>query len=352
MPDLIYVPVLKGRQGELAALRKIGTTTRHSIKPLLELVPGPTDEAAVLRSVVDKSIKKLDIWAGNSIFLDAGLLPSDVTVRDGMGALGAAVMKTWENGVQATPVVRLNDAEQVLSDAARVHGETQCGGALRLNAEDMDEDVEDIDDAVDALLCRVALVKSKMDLVLDVGVVNGDLAVRAGSRLVTDVLRGLTNVEDWRQVIVTAGAFPADLSSIQPWVIGELQRFDAGLWDHLRGRRRLTRYPLYGDYSVAHPILSNGPAFPAAPQLRYTVADRWLVLKGRRNDPKGHEQFYDICDTLAAHSDFAGAALGYGDSRIVKARAYGPGNASTWREIGTVHHLDYVVQRLTNLGEP
>lgn len=352
MPDVLYVPVLKGRQGEFAALRKIDTPTRNSIKPLLELVPGPTDEAKDVRSIIDKTVKNLAIWASNSLFLDAALLPSDVVVRDGMGPLGAAVLKAWGDNILATPVVRLNDEEQVLSDVTRTHGETESGAAVRLNVEDMDEDVEDIDEAIGMLLRRVTLGKPAMDLILDVGVVNGDLAVRAGSRLVADVLRGLTGVEDWRQVIVTAGAFPADLSSIQPWVIGEPHRFDAGLWDHLRSRRRLVRYPLYGDYAVAHPIFSNGPAFPAAPQLRYTLADRWLVLKGRRNDPQGHEQFFEVCDAIAGHPDFAGAALGYADARIAKSRIYGPGNASTWREIATVHHLDYVVQRLTNLGEP
>jgi hypothetical protein len=263
-----------------------------------------------------------------------------------------AVLRLWEMKVVATPVVRLSNEDQVLADIAKTHAETQGGAALRLNAEDMDEDIEDIDDAVNSLLRRLSIRRSNVDLILDVGVVNGDLAVRAGSRLVTDVLRGMTDVEEWRQIVVTAGAFPADLSAIQPWVMGELQRFDAALWDHLRGRRRLVRYPVYGDYAVAHPILSNGPSFPAAPQLRYTVADRWIVLKGRRNDPRGHEQFYEICDTIAGHPDFVGGALGYADARIVNARRYGPGNASTWRELATIHHVDYVVQRLTNLDEP
>lgn len=40
------------------------------------------------------------------------------------------------------------------------------------------------------------------------------------------------------------------------------------------------------------------------------------------------------------------------DAWIADARTHEPGNAATWREISTTHHLDYVVQRLTTLDEP
>jgi len=55
-----------------------------------------------------------------------------------------------------------------------------------------------------------------VDLILDLGAVNGDLSVRAGARLVADALRGLSAVDEWRNVIVTGGAFPPDLSRSSP----------------------------------------------------------------------------------------------------------------------------------------
>ncbi len=84
------------------------------------------------------------------------------------------------------------------------------------------------------------------------------------------------------------------------------------------------------------------------------MADKWLFLKGTINDPRANDQFYDVCDRIAEHPEFVSPALGQADARIANPRAnrLGPGNASTWRTIGTTHHLDYVVQRLTNLGEP
>jgi hypothetical protein len=350
MPDPLYVPVLKGRQGELAALGEVQPTTRRHVLPLVEIVPGPIDDPDGIRVVINKTCMKLRAWRENRLLLDAGLLPTDIEVGDG-GPLRLAATTAIRSGIHATPVVRLGDEPLAHADAAFVHREHGSGVAVRLNTEDMDEDPEDVDQGLADVLWRLGISRSDADLVLDVGAVGRDL-VRAQSRLVTDLLRDL-KVDEWRQIIVTAGAFPVDLSVVAPWVLGEPRRYDAVLWDQLQGRRRIIRKPTYGDYAIAHPTLASGPPFPPAPQLRYTVSTCWLVLKGERRDPRGHEQFYEVCEKIAQHDEFAGEALGWADKRIANARVVGkPGNATTWRQIGTTHHLDYVVRRLTTLGEP
>lgn len=352
MHRVIYVPVLKGRQGEFAALADIQLSTRQRVLPLIEIVPGPADEPADLRSLINHTARKLKVWAGDRLLLDAGLLPTDVIVDGQSGAVGYAVSAAVGELVNATPVVRLNDEDLALQDAAAAHAEQGNGIAIRLSVEDLDEDSEDIDESLSSLLAKLGVSRGDVDLVLDLSVVDGDPAVRVLSRLAADAVRGLTAVEDWRQVVVTAGAFPADLSTVGPWTIGEPIRYDAALYDRLQQRKRIDRMPIFGDYAIAHPLLANGPAFPPAPQLRYTVADKWLTLKGTRNDPRGHEQFYEVCAKIARHPEFVGPGLGRADARIADPTRHGPGNGSTWRQIGTTHHLDYVVQRLTSLGEP
>jgi hypothetical protein len=346
----VYLPALKGRQGEFTALADIQPVTRRTVLPVIEIVPGPVDDAATLRTTVDKTVRKLGVWAGSRLLLDTGWLPGDIELRAGVGVLGYATAAAGDAGIGATPVVRLNDAELAHRDA-RLHAGRGHGIAVRLNVEDMDEDPEDLEEALTALLHRLGRSPAEVDLLLDLGAVDGDVAVRAGARLIRDVLHGLPEPEAWRGLVVLAGAFPTDLQAVQPWTLGELPRRDAMLHDHLR-RRPLPRVPTFGDYAVAHPLLVTGPAFPAAPQLRYTASDRWLVLKGRRNDPEGHEQFYRVCEAIARHPEFAGAALGRADARIADPRREGPGNASTWRAIATTHHLDYLAHRLTTLGEP
>jgi len=353
MADVLYAPVLKGRQGELAALSMIQPVTRRHALPVLEIMP-PADEvyaAAALRSAIERTATKLKVWAGQRLLLDAGLLTTEVELRDGVGAVGFSVAAAADHGVEVTPIVRLNDGPLARRDAATWHADTRRGIAVRLSAEELDEDAQDIDEALTELLQGLGVDRRDADLVLDLGPVAGDLMVRAHSRLAADVLRELSGAQEWREVIVSSGAFPADLSAYPAWVLGEPPRYDAALYDQLRQRRRVPRQPVFSDYAVTHPILA-GIAHRPSPQLRYTVADRWLVLKGRLNDPQSHAQFYDVCETIASHADFVGAALGRADARIANSRGGGPGNASTWREVGTTHHLDYVVQRITTLGEP
>jgi Beta protein len=354
VPEVLYVPVLKGRQGELAALAAIQPITRKAILPLLEIVPGSVEEPerpTRLRTVISKTAKRLETWAGSRLLLDAGFLPPEAVAGDEFGTLGNSVMAAIDQGVDATPVVHLDDHPQVYRDAATLHNEMHRGIALRLGTENLDQDSEDIEDALTELLDTLHVERRDVDLILDLGPVEGDLSVRAGGRLVADALRGLSAMDEWRNVIVAGGAFPSTLSDFEPEIIGEAPRYDAMLYDYLRQRRRLPRVPTFGDYAVTNPVLSGLP-YRSSPHLRYCVADRWLVLKGRLNDPRGHEQFFEICERIAAHPDFAGAALGNADARIANPRSKGPGNASTWREVGTTHHLDFVVRRITTLGEP
>ena len=116
-----------------------------------------------------------------------------------------------------------------------------------------------IETALTELLGILSTERRDIDLILDLGAVNGDLSVRAGARLVADALRGLTAMDEWRNVIITVGAFPSDLSAFEPWTLGEAPRYDATLYDHLRQRRRLPRIPTFGDYVVTHPALMAGP---------------------------------------------------------------------------------------------
>jgi Beta protein len=286
------------------------------------------------------------------LLLDAGFLPPDPVPGDEFGTLGNSVMAAIDHGIDATPVVHLDGDRRAYRDAATLHADLHRGVALRLGTEDLDEDSEDIEEALTELLNALRVERRDVDLILDPGVVNGDLSVRAGARLVADALRGLSAVDEWRNIVVTGGAFPSDLSAYEPWTLGEAPRYDATLYDYLRQRRRLPRIPTFGDYAVTHPGLVAGLPYRSVPQLRYCVADRWLVLKGRLNDPRGHDQFFEICERIATHPDFVGAALGIADARIANPRSKGPGNAATWREVGTTHHLDFVVRRITTLDEP
>jgi hypothetical protein len=346
------VPILKGRQGEIDALKSVQLRTRQAMLPLVELAPkDEVDTAATVAKNCRQTVEKLGKTYQHPVMLDAGLFDLNAAVDGQRGAVALVTDTARGLGMPAQPVLRLGDPVRAVREAAAAHVTDGRGLTIRLVGEDLDEDPDDLDAALQGVLNDTRTTRALVDLVLDVGPVDGDFAVRGGARLVVSLLRDLPKIGEWRSVTVTSGAFPVDLSQFTPNVIGERPRYDAQLFDQVR-HRKLPRQPDFGDYGVAHPGLAVGGAYSPPPQVRYTAAEHWLVLKGRRNDPRGHTQFHRICSIIAGHPEFAGTPVGAADQRIAAGSPEGAGNGTTWRMIGTTHHLDYVTMRLTTLGEP
>jgi hypothetical protein len=347
-----YVPILKGRAGELDALRSIQLRTRQSMLPLIEIAPrGESDDAAAVQKACEQTVEKLATRYLHPLMLDGGLFDLAADVTPGVGVVGLLANVARAKGLVAQPVIRLSDPQRARREAGDAHHADGRGLTIRLLGEDVDEDPEDLDVMLQAVLDDTGTSRTEVDLIFDLGAIDGDVAVRGGARLVVSLLRDLPQIDAWRSITVASGAFPVDLSQFTAWVIGERPRFDAQLFDRVR-KLKLPRYPDYGDYAVAHPVLTLGVTFSPPPQLRYTTGEHWLVLKGRRTDPTGNAQFQRICSIIANHPEFAGTPVGHADVRIAAGSPEGVGNGTTWRMIGTTHHLDFVALRLTSLGEP
>lgn len=147
-----------------------------------------------------------------------------------------------------------------------------------------------------------------------------------------------------------------------PGSLADKPRWEITTFGNLRARLRSNlRRPSFGDYGVAYPRTSAPVAFAPAPQIRYTTAEAWLILKGRKNNRRGHAQFFDICQQIAQRPEFT-PTLSWGDRQISANAKLAhveppppdarPGNATTWRAIGTSHHMALVINRLTTVGEP
>lgn len=332
----LYVPMLKGRLGEFNALEMMNARTRNAIYPLIEVVPDiEVAPGPLMRRFADLAVK----WEEGPLMLDGFHLAP----RLGSGVSALRFVTDAARGlVQAVPVIRLTESEAARRDAAAVASDDGNGIAIRLTGEDLSAD---IDREVHGLIEAVGVPLRKVDLVVDLGLIDTQAAVSRVSRLADDLLAGLSQITGFRTVVVASGAFPPDLRDVTPWNVTEKDRHDAAMWEGLR-EREPARMPVFGDYAIAHPRMIPPSSGWPSPQLRYTVAGRWLVLRGTRNDLRSSAQFYDICEQICRHPEFSGADLGEADHRIANPGLHGPGNATTWRSIGTAHHADFVISRL------
>jgi hypothetical protein len=88
--------------------------------------------------------------------------------------------------------------------------------------------------------------------------------------------------------------------------------------------------------------------------IRYTEAEQWLVLRGRSIARFGFEQYHALSAFLIRHQAFRGRDFSWGDGYIFECagEVETSGNASTWRRVGTSHHLAVVLNQLASLPSP
>jgi hypothetical protein len=362
-----YYPILKAKQGELTALEH---DAAPHYEPVIEVVPWERDaaDADLAEASESAEVDKLDrrllkAWRGKTtpLFLDTASAENDPA--DGWSLalsppLLASALQRLRPQIDLLPVFRLPSDHayiEVVGEAAKATGATRA--MIRVTAEDLDDVVSPLRESVERVARYAGYNRSEVDVLVDFGDVDeGKMAMAA--RLARFILPQLDG-EGWRSLVIGAGAFPVNLSEVSPATLGQIERYDYRLWQTLSAMK--LRVPIdFADYATAHPELQTGTPFAAPPQLRYTLGDTWVVGKGRRNDRRGHKQFWDICDLILKRAGARAAPedASWGDERIATAarqahQEAGPertGNASTWRAIATSHHLALVPRQLAAAG--
>jgi hypothetical protein len=168
------------------------------------------------------------------------------------------------------------------------------------------------------------------------------------------MIQAIPRVSEWRSFIVAATSFPPNLTGLPPSDSSLLDRTEWRLWlDLWRRRRELPRRATFGDYTISHPEPAEVDYRVMRPSasIRYTTEEDWLVLKGRNLRDNGFGQFYEVCRDLIQRQEYSGARFSWGDTHIYECanERTGPGNLTTWRKVGTSHHLVFAARQLASL---
>lgn len=352
--DRHYVPILKGKEGEFKALGELYLADKAAITPLIEVVPVPWDyaEEQPSRSVeahLEPLGRKLHTAWGDErpLFVDLGLLGEDAA--GGLHPLEFVLNATRATGVRVIPVTGLDrDAptQTAVRNAAAQDGEGVC---IRLRPIDVAQG--NLGAQLPALLETLQVLPGDVDLILDYH------AVALGHGPLLPVLMQahiglLPNLSSWRTLTVAATAFPQDLTDFGPASTSTIERVEWEVWSNLRGLP-LHRIPAFGDYAISHPEMNemDPRMLRMSAAIRYTIPGEWLVLKGRNVRDHGFAQFHTLSSTLVNRVEYAGQNFSWGDDYIWKCAHHqcGPGNATTWRQVGTNHHMTCVTTQIANL---
>ncbi|HZP34358.1 MAG TPA: beta family protein [Candidatus Acidoferrales bacterium] len=355
-PEPIYVPVLKGKEGEFAALEALTPDIHARLMPLIEVPDVPYDYAN------DRPSKSLDDHVAGvadrllrcchdlPLYIDLPWFQEE-DLADGRVALEAILADCANKGLKVLPVISRRSSAKYLA-AAGAHAQTGgLGLCVRLLVEDFEEDV-DIDSEIKRLLGVCGANENSSDLVIDLE----DLGSEASHAVLVarSVFSMIKGHDSWRRIVLAAASFPEDLREVNPERISTLPRREWELWKTLQKRPKLLPRPdiIFGDYAISHPEPTelDPRTMRMSASIRYTTQENWLVVKGRNVRQYGFDQYFDLCKALIKRAEFFGENYSWGDQYIALCAVgqTGPGNATTWRKVGTNHHLTVIVRQIAS----
>ena len=353
-----YVPFLKGRKGEFNALAGLEDAARGGMTPLIEVAPVPWDFAS------ERPAKTLEAhlqpFAANvatswgtarPVFIDLTWIAED-TLASGVHPVTSVLEELGRNDVQAIPVTGMGRSDLSIAAIRDVIAKDDRGVCLRLERDDL-RSIGALEAELEMACRDLNTAPGNVDLILDFKDFDSGQApaIEMAAGL---ALSALPTPDAWRSLTLAGGAFPVNLTGVR----GEARvpRADWEVWRALAIDRagELPRRPAFADYAITHPEPEEVDfrMMRMSANVRYATPTEWLILKKRNVRDHGFEQFHDISAELVALGEFRGADFSAGDRAIQDCaeRSSGPGNATTWRMIGTNHHLVTVIDQIANLA--
>jgi Beta protein len=379
-----YLPILKGRTGELSALEEVPPSAWGVFTPLIEIpaipskwldngskIPNATigkHVAAVARKIVDAIPK------AKRFFVDGFYIQNEEALPDKQEPIAAIMGVLRSASLQAVPVVGVRRVFEYLASAKAAHEKDHRGYCLRVSGADLP--VHGLNDRIKALLEFLAIEPKDVDLVLDFEAITEDSAPNFIAAAPAQLAR-FPFLEKWRTLTLAATAIPQNLGQIPANTIKPFRRYEMDLWQAvLKSRPRLKRLPAFGDYAATHPFMTEiNPRFiNKSPSIKYAGTNSWIIARGKakpkkkKNEdgtaksvavevPPDSVQYPKLAAQIMDCESWRGESFSWGDGRIAEcvrkraAKKKATGGNSTWVSVATSHHIAVVVEQIANLPD-
>lgn len=364
----LYLTIMKGRQAEYGALVELDHETSLAVTPLIQLWPGESSDRReteqmwpddggdkVSRDLISQLLERAkEHWpADQPVLLDGEWLGSAAAYAQVLeAARGAGRRPLPVTGLQRSDAYR-----EVVVQAVATDGQ---GCVLRLGRTDF---TDDLTERLDARISELGVTPHQVDIVLDLREIDRRYLER-DEILVTNVIRSLPHLEDWRNLALVGSSVPAKvgvddfpLESMTPY-----PRLEWWLWQMVQKRAAtLGRVPVYGDYGAIHPDRveeSNVPqALPRIPQIRYTGENESLLVRGLdlNKDETDPDHFRRLLEKLIADNNWwSGNNYSWAERWLVGVARGGArmGTPMIWHRVWMVHHWTLVIQQLASWPSP
>ena len=325
-----YVPLLKTKAGEIAALDNLDPGAKSRILPLFHAC------ADVKPSFAPQLISA---WIGGLVAID-GVFNFGQT---GNGTAFVSLVQALRNGgVFTMPCWSPNDPLPY-QHAARMMVDGN-GAVIKVSLANLP--------TLSAWVAQQGLHAIHTDIVIDMKHVGASDMGTFSGYVSTMLNSAAPTLIGFRSVTLAGAAAPKDNTSLSLGV-NRVPRTDWILWTSVR-----VTVPFrldYGDYLTGHPDLTEPPGVAIASatvSARYTQDNSWLIIKGRsasgQNGLPMRQQYQSHAGVIVADAGFSGVPNVWADSQIGLAALGAPGMASRakWSGYAANRHLSLVADRL------
>jgi hypothetical protein len=354
----VYMPILKWKRGELEALHQTFPVDRPLVIPLLEVLDDTIDEdeedsASGQGGPYGTLLTQIQrAWGTDPLFVDLDAVAPALRAAGGLHPLLRLFQGASQLGFLLTPVTGLGRAPAFQQAVAATIAADGRGACIRVNPGDVV--AATFAASLRALLATLQCAPGQIDLLLDWEAI-AETAGPQTALAIAAVVPNLPSLAAWRSVTFAASSFPNTLSAAG---VGRatITRAEWEAYQLLLNTPPGGRLLSFGDYGIAYPVYESVP-YAGAAAIRYTINDDWLIYRGRSvQGPRfgGYAQFHALCQQLVRDPEYRGAAFSWGDGLIDRCaqQQVGTGNLTTWRSVGTNHHIALVARQLASHRAP
>lgn len=351
-----YVPCIRWKQGEYRAMLQLSSASKEFITPLIEVPEIGFDfETNTNKKTVDEHLSPFakrvrSNWQMRPCFVDLNLIDTSKLMADGRHPVNFVFDELRAQRCLATPVIGINRSRKYQQAVERVVSKDRRGLCLRISLEEASKTT--IKASVEDLLAKNDLGVSECDLVIDLGAPNFK-PVEGFVKLIEVIVQKMPFLSKWRTFTISGTSFPQSMAEVGQGLT-TIKRFEWLLYKDLINRlnKVRVRLPTFGDYGINHPdvLPMDMRILKPSATIRYTIDDAWLIVKGPNVREHGYSQYRGHCKTVIASSHFLGSGFSRGDEYIANcaSKIAKTGNLSTWRMVGTNHHLEKVVHDISS----
>ncbi len=355
MNKIMYVPILKWKQGEQGAMKALDNEVKKHFIPFIELPAREYDfKEKKFKKTIEQHIEKVPksivkSWQ-NYFYFDICNLNTEI-LSDGT-YIYEYFDKNFDNSTNnnCIPVYTPTLNQNINYFCNCIKKDRLLAIRLKFNK------IKSLSEYLDIIIKNLHIDKENManiDLIIDLEYIKENEEEKI-LKLLQSELNSITSLHHWRFITLAGTSFPESLSNVEKNSYCTIPRTFFILYKNFLRTNKFDRNFLFGDYGISNPKTADNidpRLLSPACSIRYTMKSKYFVVKGKSFKKYGGEQFRNLCEAIIIRPRvFFGRNFSLGDAYIEDcanglAKA---GNMPTWRRIGTIHHITLLVKQLSN----